>query len=647
MTMFCVIKATLGDEFRRFTLASINRGDISAEVDKLSFHKLHEKICSLFNEKGLVLSFVDANNRKQTVENDTDVLAAVLFFSKQPQPSPTIMVVRLEVERSPDHNMAKSLARTLEETKLDDTPTPAVVVEAKVCDQTHSRPPCSFKEKEEPATDTMATEKSTHNDASAEEGFACFQSLWECCTQLKSKSHLSNLKYTAIHMNVYCDLCLNTIRGIRWKCTDCDNYDLCQHCHGLAPVRHPNHTFRSIHAYLEKKEQESEAACQYKCGPGIAVHNASCDICLNKILGVRHKCLQCPDYDLCQRCLPLAGAQHTGHTFVPIQYPGQIEVRVDHTPQYGVLCDGCNNDIYGVRYKCGNCADYDLCGNCEALPTPVHDPTHVFLKIRKPISARIATPTPLLPNMYVKGWGKTVCFHSRVTGQKCAAADLAKACENVVTQISIKKSPQVTAAPVSPSPDTVNGAQASYPKPPVENFTAAFVRDSNFPDGSPVHPGMTLTKSWEMHNMGPEAWPEGTVLQFVGGDRMFGEEENMLKNPEFKIDLASANNTTNVAVELQAPRIPGRYISYWCLVSPSGERFGHRIWCDIVVKDVKDDEEKQESATQFEMNTDASRGDEDLLKESTVEEKVAEREKMEDESDDDFVVVDTEEGLNA
>jgi len=42
---------------------------------------------------------VDANGVKQTVENDVDVLAAVLFFNKQPQPSPTILVVRLDVER--------------------------------------------------------------------------------------------------------------------------------------------------------------------------------------------------------------------------------------------------------------------------------------------------------------------------------------------------------------------------------------------------------------------------------------------------------------------------------------------------------------------------------------------------------------------
>ncbi|KAL8919823.1 MAG: hypothetical protein Q9208_006556 [Pyrenodesmia sp. 3 TL-2023] len=49
----------------------------------------------------------------------------------------------------------------------------------------------------------------------------------------------------------------------------------------------------------------------------------------------------------------------------------------------GVNCNSCNAmPIRGIRYRCTNCNDYDLCEQCEALQ--VHDKTHLFYKIRIP-----------------------------------------------------------------------------------------------------------------------------------------------------------------------------------------------------------------------------------------------------------------------
>ncbi|OCL04043.1 hypothetical protein AOQ84DRAFT_324979, partial [Glonium stellatum] len=49
----------------------------------------------------------------------------------------------------------------------------------------------------------------------------------------------------------------------------------------------------------------------------------------------------------------------------------------------GVSCDGCDaKPIRGIRWRCANCADFDLCSDCEA--TNSHTKTHIFYKIRVP-----------------------------------------------------------------------------------------------------------------------------------------------------------------------------------------------------------------------------------------------------------------------
>ena len=42
-------------------------------------------------------------------------------------------------------------------------------------------------------------------------------------------------------------------------------------------------------------------------------------------------------------------------------------------------------------------------------------------------------------------------------------------------------------------------------------------------------------------------------------------------------------NELDVAVDFTAPEHPGRYISYWRMASPSGQKFGQRVWVLIQV----------------------------------------------------------------
>jgi hypothetical protein len=76
-----------------------------------------------------------------------------------------------------------------------------------------------------------------------------------------------------------------------------------------------------------------------------------------------------------------------------------------------------------------------------------------------------------------------------------------------------------------------------------------------------VQSNAIFVKVWEMSNSGPGVWPEGTVLQFVGGDRMFIEEETTVKSPEIRVSQAGVGEYVCISAALKAPSIPGRYIS--------------------------------------------------------------------------------------
>eukprot|EP00826_Nyctotherus_ovalis_P003536 TRINITY_DN10721_c0_g3_i1.p1 TRINITY_DN10721_c0_g3~~TRINITY_DN10721_c0_g3_i1.p1 ORF type:complete len:402 (-),score=88.08 TRINITY_DN10721_c0_g3_i1:48-1253(-) len=77
-----------------------------------------------------------------------------------------------------------------------------------------------------------------------------------------------------------------------------------------------------------------------KCGSGQkAVHkNVACDFCnTSPIRGVRYKCTECPDYDLCEACE--SQGIHNHHLFLKISQPEQVPVSIITQPRssYSVI----------------------------------------------------------------------------------------------------------------------------------------------------------------------------------------------------------------------------------------------------------------------------------------------------------------------
>ena len=77
-------------------------------------------------------------------------------------------------------------------------------------------------------------------------------------------------------------------------------------------------------------------------------------------------------------------SEHKKQTVLGLIYHiAEEQARKEGYVHRGVTCNGCSTlPIRGIRYRCTNCADFDLCELCEAQQ--IHDRTHLFYKVRIP-----------------------------------------------------------------------------------------------------------------------------------------------------------------------------------------------------------------------------------------------------------------------
>ena len=258
----------------------------------------------------------------------------------------------------------------------------------------------------------------------------------------------------------------------------------------------------------------------------------------------------------------------------------------------GVVCDGCNTTpIVGDRYKCTVCADYDLCSACEA--SAIHPAAHSLLKLRQPRVGpghwwrRGGLGGPHGPHGVHSphhgphhhgfgrwrmggghgGWGQGPAQQRRPEDSTATAEPTASAFSDSDCQ------------------RRCGGNDADRPK-------AAFIGDVTLADGITVRPGVVLQKVWQVKNTGDKAWPEGTRLQFIGGDVTpvpAGSEATASASSSWSdaavVPIARPGQVINIALDIQTPQELGRFRGTFRLVTPDGLRFGPRIWIDLVVSD--------------------------------------------------------------
>ncbi|KAI5068090.1 hypothetical protein GOP47_0016435 [Adiantum capillus-veneris] len=92
--------------------------------------------------------------------------------------------------------------------------------------------------------------------------------------------------------------------------------------------------------------------------------------------------------------------------------------------------------------------------------------------------------------------------------------------------------------------------------------------------------GKSSQNLWRLRNSGILPWPSATQLVYAGGDVLGSQKDYALEIPKSGLLLGAE---IDVSVDLVTPDWPGRFVSYWRLMAPTGQKFGQKIWVIIQV----------------------------------------------------------------
>lgn len=110
-----------------------------------------------------------------------------------------------------------------------------------------------------------------------------------------------------LHSEIYCDHCDEEIAGVRWKCTQCPDWNLCSDCFPGRLETHPPHQFQAIQPPVNQHDGDEEASDNDDADddvnePGVG-NCSSCNRVVTSPPEFFYQCTICPDQQItCRSC---------------------------------------------------------------------------------------------------------------------------------------------------------------------------------------------------------------------------------------------------------------------------------------------------------------------------------------------------------
>ncbi|KAK2461405.1 hypothetical protein APHAL10511_005868 [Amanita phalloides] len=398
-------------------------------------------------------------------------------------------------------------------------------------------------------------------------------------TPLHCNGH-SLTEYLGVAHTAVCDLCDSGIRGDRYKCLVCPDFDTCASCFSITDEQHPNHSFVKM---------SNPADYIYRLGTRPR-HQAMCNICNAMIFGVRYKCLHpdCSDFDLCERCEAHPIPQHPpNHPLLKLRSADAMTTLIQTLAERGTV---------EVTPTTAVNSDSVLPHNVSVEVKPPGETQEAHLDWRPPIltpelrvaeavsgsSSNLRTPEEA-PTERVQ---ITECPDEGEPPKSYpdTASNITNEDEKILTDSPLVNEPLlIRLKEGGGSTRTNNGPSmsvAAFLGQTVQEgrLESMVVKDITVPSGQVFPPGAEFIKTWQVINSGSLDWPESTELVFVGGDSMASNLDPILIG---KLEAGAENEISTR--ELKAPEMIGGYANCWRLRADEYGIFGDSLWIRIDV----------------------------------------------------------------
>jgi len=216
----------------------------------------------------------------------------------------------------------------------------------------------------------------------------------------------------AVHEHSICGSCgMTPIVGTRYKSVNLTDFDLCEICESAERYPDASYTFLKISRPLPlppsvdqpRRVPMGPLLPSLRTVPFREQVKAAKPLLLgaNAASSTSPKVLT-PAFDVGASSVKLSSSIHEQHGKTSPEASANQEMSKGLAVHLNVACDECGmNPIVGVRFKCVNCDEYNLCERCEAEAEirRSHFAMHVFIKLRRPLPLQEETNAKaLIPN---------------------------------------------------------------------------------------------------------------------------------------------------------------------------------------------------------------------------------------------------------